>query len=136
MAVARPRGRKAEESGGLLVSPSLGQTQAMRSSLVGEKWGRKKVTGLNRGSRRGGGARRCVSMGRSCGVPLLCPERHGSGADGTSTWHRHREEVNRWAGPVRTISFSIYSNGFEFELVKSGLPLLKKFEIKYGIVGN
>jgi hypothetical protein len=134
--VARPRGRKTEESGGLLVSPSLGQTKAKRTSPVGEKWGRKKVVGLNRGSRRGGGARRCVSMGRSRSAPLLRPERHGSGADGTSARHGHREEADRWAGPVRTISFSIYSNGFEFELVKSGLPLLENFEIKYGIVGN
>jgi hypothetical protein len=46
-----------EESWGMPASPGLGKIEAVRSSPAGKKWGKKKVSGSNSGSRRGGGAR-------------------------------------------------------------------------------
>jgi hypothetical protein len=52
--------------------------------------------------------------------------------DGTIA-RRNRGGGGGWrVGPAL---YSVTSNGFKFELVKCGLMLLKKFQIKYGCVG-
>jgi hypothetical protein len=91
-----------------------------------------------------------VGPGRlSNGTGLECPaacsgqwcyKRHSHGINMMSTWRALRageEETSKWTGPVGTIFYlfiQIFSNQFKFEMVKDGILVLEKFQIKYGHV--
>jgi hypothetical protein len=66
--------------------------------------------------------------------------KHGSSAgmevrgNVTIAWHGQRRRGCHWAGPGTHNTFliiQIFANPFEFEMVKYGLLLPKKFQIKY-----